>query len=97
MSKPVEIGHVYDEQDTLIGSSRAMARVYRELAKIAATPVTVLIRGDTGTGKELIARALYQHGHRAHEPAEHPRLLGRDGDAAVHRVPPRPLLGLGVF
>jgi DNA-binding NtrC family response regulator len=45
-----------------------MARVYRELAKIAATPVTVLIRGETGTGKELIARALYQHGHRAHKP-----------------------------
>ncbi len=68
MSKPVEIGHVYEEQDTLIGNSRAMARVYRELAKIAATPVTVLIRGETGTGKELIARALYQHGHRAHRP-----------------------------
>ena len=68
MSKPVEIGRVYDEQDTLIGKSRAMGRVYRELAKIAATPVTVLIRGETGTGKELIARALYQHGHRAHKP-----------------------------
>jgi DNA-binding NtrC family response regulator len=68
MAKPVEIGRVYEEQDTLIGSSRAMARVYRELAKIAATPVTVLIRGETGTGKELIARALYQHGHRAHKP-----------------------------
>lgn len=68
MSKPVEVGRVHDEQDTLIGSSRAMARVYRELAKIAATPVTVLIRGETGTGKELIARALYQHGHRAHSP-----------------------------
>ena len=68
MSKPVEIGRVYEEQDTLIGKSRAMARVYRELAKIAATPVTVLIRGETGTGKELIARAIYQHGHRAHKP-----------------------------
>ncbi len=68
MSKPVEIGPVYEEQDTLIGKSRAMTRVYRELAKIAATPVTVLIRGETGTGKELIARALYQHGHRAHKP-----------------------------
>ncbi|QIF04579.1 sigma-54 dependent transcriptional regulator [Roseimicrobium sp. ORNL1] len=68
MSKPVEIGRVYEEQDTLIGKSRAMGRVYRELAKIAATPVTVLIRGETGTGKELIARALYQHGHRAHKP-----------------------------
>jgi DNA-binding NtrC family response regulator len=45
-----------------------MARVYRELAKIVAAPVTVLIRGETGTGKELIARAIYQHGHRAHKP-----------------------------
>jgi DNA-binding NtrC family response regulator len=67
-SKPVEIGRVYEEQDTLIGKSRAMARVYRELAKIVAAPVTVLIRGETGTGKELIARAIYQHGHRAHKP-----------------------------
>lgn len=67
-SKPVEIGRVYEEQDTLIGKSRAMTRVYRELAKIVAAPVTVLIRGETGTGKELIARAIYQHGHRAHKP-----------------------------
>jgi DNA-binding NtrC family response regulator len=68
MAKPVEIHKVYDEQDTLIGNSRVMTRVYRELAKIVSTPVTVLIRGETGTGKELIARAIYQHGHRAHKP-----------------------------
>jgi DNA-binding NtrC family response regulator len=68
MAKPVEIGKVREESDSLIGKSRAMARVYRELAKMASTPVTVLIRGETGTGKELIARALYQHGHRAHKP-----------------------------
>lgn len=68
MAKPVEIGRVNQESDPLIGKSRAMARVYRELAKIASTPVTVLIRGETGTGKELIARAVYQHGHRAHKP-----------------------------
>ena len=52
----------------LIGRSRAMAKVYRDLGKLAATPVTVLIRGETGTGKELVARALHQHGHRAHQP-----------------------------
>ncbi len=52
----------------LIGQSRAMAKVYRDLAKLAATPVTVLIQGETGTGKELIARALHEHGHRAHKP-----------------------------
>lgn len=51
----------------LVGSSRAMSMVYREIAKLAATPVTVLIRGETGTGKELIAKALWQHGHRAHQ------------------------------
>lgn len=68
MAKPVEIGKAKQEADSLIGRSRAMARVYRELAKMASTPVTVLIRGETGTGKELIARALYQHGHRAHKP-----------------------------
>lgn len=51
----------------LVGSSRAMGVVYREIAKLAAAPVTVLIRGETGTGKELIARALWQHGHRAHQ------------------------------
>lgn len=50
----------------LVGNSRAMGVVYREIAKLAATPVTVLIRGETGTGKELIANALWQHGHRAH-------------------------------
>ena len=45
-----------------------MGKVYRDVAKLAATPVTVLVRGETGTGKELVARALWKHGHRAHRP-----------------------------
>lgn len=71
MSEKVTLTDQLTEEDTgpvLIGKSRAMAKVYRDLAKLAATPVTVLIRGETGTGKELVARALYQHGHRAHKP-----------------------------
>jgi DNA-binding NtrC family response regulator len=54
--------------DTLVGNSRAMLDVYKTLGRVSATPVTVLIRGETGTGKELVARAIYQHGHRAHKP-----------------------------
>ncbi len=57
-----------EESDTLVGHSRAMLDVYKALGRLSPTPVTVLIRGETGTGKELVARALYQHGHRAHRP-----------------------------
>ncbi|MEC8333768.1 MAG: sigma-54 dependent transcriptional regulator [Verrucomicrobiota bacterium] len=66
-SKPVEIGEVFSDQDTIIGRSRAMRDIYKQLGRIASQSVTVLVRGETGTGKELIARAIYQHGHRAHE------------------------------
>lgn len=55
-----------DDSDTLVGNSRAMLDVYKALGRLSPTPVTVLIRGETGTGKELVARALFQHGHRAH-------------------------------
>lgn len=52
----------------LIGNSRAMQEVYKSIGRVAATPVTVLIRGATGTGKELVARAIYQHSKRADKP-----------------------------
>ena len=69
MHRPVEIAAaLHEDQDTLIGRSRQMLAVYKELGRISVTPVTVLISGETGTGKELIARALYQHGHRAYNP-----------------------------
>jgi len=71
MSTAVEIGDAVqpgDSGDAIIGRSRAMLEVYKSLGRLSATPVTVLIRGETGTGKELVARAIYQHGHRAHQP-----------------------------
>jgi len=52
----------------LVGRSRALQEVCKEIGRVAAKPVTVLIRGETGTGKELIARAIYQHSLRARAP-----------------------------
>ena len=68
MSTPVAIGEAGGTRDSIVGRSRAMQEVYKQLGRLASTPVTVLIRGETGTGKELVARAIYQHGHRAHLP-----------------------------
>jgi nitrogen regulation protein NR(I) len=65
MSEPVDIGDMGSAPLAIIGNSRAMQNIYKEIGRLAATPVTVLIRGETGTGKELIARAIYQHSDRA--------------------------------
>jgi nitrogen regulation protein NR(I) len=68
MSEPVEMGDTASMRTAIVGKSRAMQAIYKEIGRIAATSVTVLIRGDTGTGKELIARAVYQHSDRAAAP-----------------------------
>ncbi len=68
MSEPVEMGANDSVGFALVGHSKAMQNIYKEVGRVAATPATVLIRGATGTGKELIARAIYQHSDRAAKP-----------------------------
>lgn len=68
MSEPVQMGEATPGRSAIIGNSRAMQAIYKEIGRVAATPATVLIRGATGTGKELIARAIYQHSQRADKP-----------------------------
>ncbi len=68
MSEPVAVGEARSSRFAIVGSSRAMQTIYKEIGRVAATPTTVLIRGETGTGKELVARALYQHSDRASKP-----------------------------
>ncbi len=65
MSEPVEVGEAKSAQDAIIGRSRAMVEVYKSIGLVAARPVSVLIQGETGTGKELVARYLYQKSERA--------------------------------
>ena len=54
--------------DGLIGRSRGMLAVYKQIAHGAGSDAPVLITGETGTGKELIARALHHHSRRAPRP-----------------------------
>src|SRR5207302_1971241 len=67
-SEPVDMGQARLSRDAIIGNSRVMQTVYKEIGRVAAMPVTVLIRGETGTGKELVARAIYQHSDRSDKP-----------------------------
>src|SRR5262245_34220383 len=52
----------------MIGQSLAMAEVYRLIRQVAPSGATVLLLGETGTGKELAARALHEHSSRASGP-----------------------------
>jgi two-component system response regulator HydG len=52
----------------VIGESKPMIQVYRNVAKAARTTATVLISGESGTGKELISRAIHYSGDRAASP-----------------------------
>jgi transcriptional regulator with GAF, ATPase, and Fis domain len=52
----------------ILGSSPGMQEVFRKVQKVAATDITVLVTGETGTGKELIARELHNRSPRAKGP-----------------------------
>jgi PAS domain S-box-containing protein len=54
--------------DEIIGGSEPLRKVLAEAKEVAATDATVLILGETGTGKELIARAIHRASSRRHKP-----------------------------
>jgi DNA-binding NtrC family response regulator len=56
------------EQGGLLGRSPVMIGLYKEIARVAPTRSTVLIVGDSGTGKELVARSIHQHSTRSSGP-----------------------------
>ncbi|MGC5701491.1 sigma-54-dependent Fis family transcriptional regulator [Pseudomonas sp. NFXW11] len=53
---------------TLLGVSRALQTLRQQVLELASLPVNVLIRGETGSGKEMIARCLHDFGPRAGKP-----------------------------
>jgi len=60
--------HRLEGSSDLIGDSPAIERVRRLIDKVAPTHSTVLVLGETGTGKELVARALHEKSQRAESP-----------------------------
>jgi len=61
----IEQGFNFQE---LVGSSPAMVAIYEQIKKISQSKASVLIRGDSGTGKELIARAVHYNSPRRDKP-----------------------------
>jgi DNA-binding NtrC family response regulator len=57
-----------DRLDNLIGRSPAMQEVFNLIQRVAGSQLSVLITGDSGTGKELVARAIHAHGPRKARP-----------------------------
>lgn len=56
------------QPDQIISTSKAMQRIFKIIGKVAPSDATVLIEGETGTGKELVANALWYHSHRRNAP-----------------------------
>ena len=66
-SKSVE-KEITGEKNEIIGNSRAMRDIFKQIGKLSATNATVLITGESGTGKELAARSIHTHSARAKKP-----------------------------
>ena len=54
--------------DALVGEAPAMQQLFRAIGRLAQAPLSVLVTGETGTGKELVARALHRESPRARKP-----------------------------
>ena len=77
-----------DRFESLVGGSQAMRELYSVLARLAPTELSVLVHGETGTGKELVSRALHARSNRREGP-----MVVFDAAAVPHELIARELFG----
>ncbi|KAA5541945.1 sigma-54-dependent Fis family transcriptional regulator [Roseiconus nitratireducens] len=68
VAAPVQTQPMATDNAALVGGSPAMQQVFRQIALVADSDLSVLITGETGTGKELVAAAIHRHSRRADKP-----------------------------
>src|SRR5690606_41636082 len=66
--QPVREPELASGGHALLGNSPAMRALFRNIGRLAQAPLSVLVTGETGTGKELVARALHRESPRARKP-----------------------------
>jgi Nif-specific regulatory protein len=65
LARERQVRHRFSE---IIGSDPAMEKVFRLIESALSSPITVLLQGETGSGKEVVARAIHFHGPRRDKP-----------------------------
>jgi Nif-specific regulatory protein len=65
LQEEIKTEHNFEE---IVGTSKAIRKVFQSIEKVAGTDTTVLITGETGTGKELVARAIHNLSNRKESP-----------------------------
>lgn len=63
-----EVGRKYDYKSVIIGNSPAIEKIFDLINRATQTNITVMITGETGTGKELVAKAIHYNSNRASKP-----------------------------
>ena len=63
-----EVKKKYDFENTIIGKSPATKKVFSLIEKATRTNISVMVTGETGTGKELVAKAIHYNSSRANKP-----------------------------
>ncbi len=63
-----EVKKKYSYQNTIIGNSAATKGIYKKIEQAVRTNISVIINGETGTGKELVAKAIHYNSKRSEKP-----------------------------